>query len=183
MHKKLIINISFQLVIWLTIFVLICYFHPTKETMFCNENKICTIKQEFLYKFTTVKTIKVDTSTKIIKSIKFIPGQRINGSYRLHILYDNIKPFIYYNAYNRFDDTELDTVYNLEKVKFDSYIKSSGGKYTVNSSSTYKDLNIFLIFYFVLFFIWLYVIYVIIDVNNKENYQERSRRLGETQQN
>jgi len=169
MNRKLLVNVILQLCVWLFIFIFVCYFHPTNEVMTCNKDKICSVKHEFLYKFSSINTFVINNSTQIRKNIKIAPGGRSNaGSYRLSILYDNVKPFIYYNAYNKFDDNELSIEFDKEKDKFSSYIKNPKQEYTVTSAASFGDLNIFLIFYFVLFFIWLYVIYVIIDVNNKE---------------
>ena len=147
-NTKLIKNI-FRITVSIVILVTFAYFHPINETMSCDSNYLCKIEHNYFNLFKKTSSFKLFPNSTISNIEKPRPFSKIASS-RMYLIYDNNAPFIYYykeEGYQKY----YDYLFNLEKERFEQYIKNPVNGYIVSSSANKDSLIMFLVlFIFVL---------------------------------
>lgn len=154
-----IIRIFFTIIglfIFLSI-VLTSYFCPFSETMFCDQNYNCTVKQEFIFNIKKEKEFKVNTNSivNIEQKSPFFACSRISRTYYFYpVYYTNNKkvvPFIGFidNSTLSYNKEELNEKYDYIDSEFQLYLKNPSNGYYIQTDSNG---------YFVIILILVYVI-------------------------
>ena len=121
------------LLLFLCLFIIFAYFHPTKETMICNENYECKITHEY---FGLIKcNHKQNINNKTTLYYKDIPLAFKNTTWHhLYLTYDNNAPFIYYWNHQS-SHKDIDYAFMIEQKRFNEYLINSQIKYKVYSEA------------------------------------------------
>ena len=140
---KLIKNI-FRITVSIVILVTFTYFHPTYETMNCDSNYSCKIEHNYFNLFKQTSSFKLFPNSTISNIEK--PGIGRIATSRMYLIYDNNAPFIYYykeEGYYKY----YNYLFNLEKERFEQYIKNPVNGYIVSSSANKDSLIMFLVLF------------------------------------
>lgn len=134
-------------IVWLFIFIATIYFHPTSEQMFCNSEYDCKITHEYFHILKFNEDIKLNKDS----TFSYIIDYRRNLK-KLHLIYDNKRPFVYY-----FDsDYDIEYVIQNEINNFNSYKTHPQSNYIVKSAADSFLFYLWFIGSLVLFLIFIY---------------------------
>ena len=143
--KKYLIQVF--VILMICFFVMIVYFHPTKETMYCNSNYFCTVEHEFLSSIKIKNTLTLHPNSIMSEDVfnaSTIGGGRYNkisvrNNYKSNIYFDNYNPFImYYNnhvsmVYNKFNKNKN---FYIVESKFKNYLQNPSDNFEISSDAT-----------------------------------------------
>ena len=136
-----------QIIVVLLSFFWIVYFHPTRETMVCNEQFNCEIEHEFFNKFVFTRYLKLN----LYSNIELNKSMDLSKHDHARIKYDGKDPFIFYVLSSTLIlDSELNEFYQNEFNKLLAYKKNPKNGYKIHSCA-----NSFV------FYLWL-IIYIVI---------------------
>ncbi len=147
-----------KIIVVLLSFFWIVYFHPTRETMVCNEQFNCRIEHEFFNKFVFTRYLKLNlySNIELKKTSNFYHEKDT-----VRIKYDGKDPFIVYVLRSPFgiDNSEFNEFYQNEYNKFLAYKKNPKNGYIIQS---YADLYLLFesLFVFFLLFIAPYCVFI-----------------------
>jgi hypothetical protein len=89
----------------LTVFAFVL-FHPTKETMYCDQNLICQVKRTYFWIFNFNKKIILNPASDMTCRIGVHAKGRHTTYYGLYLKFDRVSPFIFYVADSSSSDYE-----------------------------------------------------------------------------
>ena len=136
-----------QIIVVLLSFFWIVYFHPTRETMVCNEQFNCRIEHEFFNKFVFTRYLKLN----LYSNIELNKSMDLSKHDHARIKYDGKDPFIFYVLSSTLIlDSELNEFYQNENKKLLAYKMNPKHGYKIQSCA-----NSFV------FYLWL-IIYIVI---------------------
>ena len=147
-------------------YLLLIYFHPSKEIMQCNAKYECVITRQYFSSVNFTKQLKLTNNSTIASEKIYSPykGRNaiINKSKVSTYSYDGIKPFVFYSVKkDGYDSIEkIKQVQQNEYSKFYDYLKNSQQGYTINSLATKQNTILCLIPLF--FIVFIGIIYLII---------------------
>lgn len=133
-----------QIVVILMIcfFIMVVYFHPTKETMYCNSNYSCTIEHEFLNTIKIKNSITLNANSTISEEVFNASGGlykiRVRDKYKSKIYIDNYNPFImYYNisvprVYSEFNKNKN---FYIVESEFKNYLQNPNNNFEISSDA------------------------------------------------
>ena len=136
-----------KIIVVLLSFFWIVYFHPTRETMVCNEQFNCRIEHEFFNKFVFTRYLKLN----LYSNIELNKSMDLSKHDHARIKYDGKDPFIFYVLSSTLIlDSELNEFYQNENKKLLAYKMNPKHGYKIQSCA-----NSFV------FYLWL-IIYIVI---------------------
>ena len=146
-------------------YLLLIYFHPSKDIMQCNAKYECVITRPYFSSVNFTKQLKLTNNSTIASEKIYSPYKgrtAINNSKVSTYSYDGIKPFVFYSVKkDGYDSIEkIKQVQQNEYSKFHDYLKNSQQGYTINSLATKENNILCLISLFLIMFSG--IIYLII---------------------
>lgn len=154
-------------IVWLFIFIIFIYFHPTNEYMVCDATYSCKITHEYFHKFNFYENINVSKesvlSYKVYKPNIFLRSRRHGFSDYVYLKYDNISPFIFYSIMAIGSEDEIQKEIN----NFNQYKLKPQLNYFVKSEADSSHFYIWFVGFIVFFLLFLYT-YFFEDYNHKD---------------
>ena len=141
-----------KLLILLSAFFAIVYFHPTKEVLNCNSRQVCKVEQTYFGLFKINKKIKLYPNSNLYCKIGAYSASKHNTYYGLYIRIDDIAPFVFYVAdsvYSSYDYQieDLEEKCNFYQQNFIKYMENYGKyQYVLDSKADTSKMLLSLIF-------------------------------------